>query len=312
MNKPPAIETVDLTKTYAGTTVVDRLNLRIEEGETFGFLGPNGAGKTTSILMLLGLTEPTSGVARVYGYNSTREPLKVKHIAGYVPEKVGFYEELTARYNLLYTARLNGLSDEVAKKRVDESLERVGLSKVAQQRVGEFSRGMKQRLAIADILIKLPKVAFMDEPTASIDPEGINQILDLISGIAKERQMTIVLSSHQLPQVQRICRRVGIMIKGKIIVEGLLDELQKGSMQDGRHKVQAQLAEITSAVVDSLNKIDGVTEVERTGDLLTVSCLKDLRSQIAKAIVDNNGSLVQMNIQSYTLEDIYLKYSSEV
>ena len=107
------IETVDLSKTYDDTTVVDKLNLHVEEGEIFGFLGPNGAGKTTTILMLLGLTEPTSGVARICGYNSTREPLKVKRISGYVPEKVGFYEDLTARYNLIYTARLNGLSDKL-------------------------------------------------------------------------------------------------------------------------------------------------------------------------------------------------------
>ena len=135
-----AVETVDLTKAYDSTAVVDRLNLRIEEGEIFGFLGPNGAGKTTTILMMLGLTEPTSGVARVYGYNSTREPLKVKSIAGYVPEKVGFYEYLSASYNLAYTARLNSFPEELVKKRVAESLDRVGLSEVAGRRVGEFSR----------------------------------------------------------------------------------------------------------------------------------------------------------------------------
>ena len=156
---PLIIETVDLTKNYNNTTVVDRLNLRIEEGELFGFLGPNGAGKTTTILMLLGLTEPTSGVAHICGYNCTREPLKVKHITGYVPEKVGFYEDLTARYNLTYIARLNGLSEELARRRVSESLDIVGLSDVVGRRVETFSRGMKQRLAIADILVKAPKVA---------------------------------------------------------------------------------------------------------------------------------------------------------
>ncbi len=130
------VETVDLTKNYDKTTVVDRLNLRIEEGDIFGFLGPNGAGKTTTILMLLGLTEPTSGTAHIYGYNSTREPLKVKRITGYVPEKVGFYEDLTASYNLAYTARLNGLPEDVVTERVKESLGTVGLSHVAEQQVG--------------------------------------------------------------------------------------------------------------------------------------------------------------------------------
>jgi len=305
------VETENLTKIYNGNTAVERLNLRIEEGELFGFLGPNGAGKTTTILMLLGLTEPTSGVARVGGYNSTREPLKVKRISGYVPEKVGFYEDLTAAYNLSYTARLNGLSEELVNRRAREALEIVGLSKVANHNVGTFSRGMKQRLAIADILVKTPKVAFLDEPTSGIDPEGVNKMLDLIARIAREQKVTIVLSSHQLGQVQRICKRVGIMAKGKMVVEGLIDQLGKEALGGGRFMVEVQLTEITSAIVDAIKKIKGVVGVERSGDLLLVSCSEDLRPQIAKAIVNNNGLLVQMKIQSYGLEEIYMKYFRE-
>jgi len=306
------VETIDLTKNYDNTTVVDKLNLRIPEGQIFGFLGPNGAGKTTSILMLLGLTEPTSGVARVGGYNSTREPLKVKRISGYIPEKVGFYDDLTAGYNLAYTARLNGLSEKLITKRVSESLDIVGLSEVAEQRVGEFSRGMKQRLAIADILIKMPKVAFLDEPTAGIDPEGVNQILDLIARIAREQKTTIILSSHQLHQVQRICSHVGIIVKGRMLVEGAIDQLGREAFGGGRFKIEVQLVEITSELVDRIKQIKGVVGVERSGDLLIVSCLKDLRPQIAKAIVEGNGLLIQMKIQSFALEDIYMKYFREV
>ncbi|MBA7618646.1 Vitamin B12 import ATP-binding protein BtuD [subsurface metagenome] len=307
----PVVETVDLTKTYGNTTVVDKLNLRIEEGDIFGFLGPNGAGKTTTILMLLGLTEPTSGVARICGYNSTREPLKVKRLSGYVPEKVGFYEDLTAAYNLTYTARLNGFSEELVMKRVGEALDVVGLSEAVGQKVQEFSRGMKQRLAIADILIKMPKVAFLDEPTAGIDPEGVKEMLGLIARIAKERKMTVILSSHQLPQVQQICNCVGILIKGRMVVEGKLDQLGREPFGGGRFRVEIQLAETTSVLVNCIKQIKGVISVERSGDLLLVSCQEDLRPQIAKAIVDNNGLLVQMKIQSYALEDIYMKYFSE-
>ena len=308
----PVVETIDLTKTYDSTTVVDRLNLHIEEGEIFGFLGPNGAGKTTTILMLLGLTEPTSGVARICGYNSTREPLKVKSISGYVPEKVGFYEDLTARHNLIYTARLNALSEELAAKRVDESLDIVGLSEVADQIVGELSRGMKQRLAIADILVKTPRVAFLDEPTTGIDPEGVKEMLDLIARIAREQKMTVILSSHQLHQVQQICNRVGILVKGRMVVEGSLDQLGRETFGGGQFRIEVQLAETTSSLIDCIKRIEGVVGVERSGDLLLISCLEDLRPQIAKAIVDNNGLLVQMKIQSYTLEDIYMKYFGEV
>jgi len=305
------VETVDLTKIYDKTTVVDRLNLRIEEGEIYGFLGPNGAGKTTTILMLLGLTEPTSGVAHVCGYNSTREPLKVKRITGYVPEKVGFYEDLSARYNLAYIARLNGLSEELSRNRIDEALDIVGLSEVADHNVGTFSRGMKQRLAIADILIKIPKVAFLDEPTSGIDPEGVKEMLDLIARIAREQMVTIILSSHQLHQVQQICNRVGILAKGRMVVEGSLDQLGREALAGGRFMIEVQLTETTQALIDIIRRIEGVVSVEKSGGLLLISCLQDLRPQIAKAIVDANGLLVQMKIQSYALEDIYLKYFAE-
>jgi len=305
------VETVDLTKTYDGTTVVDRLNLHIEEGEVFGFLGPNGAGKTTTILMLLGLTEPTSGVARICGYNSTREPLKVKRLSGYIPEKVGFYEDLTASYNLSYTARLNGLSEKLVRQRVGESLDVVGLSEVANHNVETFSRGMKQRLAIADILVKTPRVAILDEPTAGIDPEGVNQLLDLIARIAREQRMTVILSSHQLHQVQRICDRVGILAKGQMVIEGVLEELGREALGGGQYRVEVRLAEVTPTLVDCIKRIDGVVNVERSENLLLVSCSEDLRPQIAKVIVDNNGLLEEVKIQSYTLEDIYMKYFRE-
>ncbi len=311
MAKQLVVETTDLTKTYDNTTVVDKLNLRIEDGDIFGFLGPNGAGKTTTILMLLGLTEPTSGIARVCGYNSTREPLKVKRITGYIPEKVGFYEDLTASYNLAYTARLNGLPENLVKKTVSEALEIVGLSKTAEQIVGEFSRGMKQRLAIADVLVKMPKIAILDEPTSGIDPEGIVRMLDLIAEVAKEKQMTIVMSSHQLYQVQRICNRVGILSQGKLVAEGLLDQMSKDALGSGRFRIEVKLAEITSALVDCVKRIKGVLNVERTGDALFISCSEDLRAKIAKAIVEANGLLVEMKIQSFDLEDIYMKHFKE-
>lgn len=305
------IETKDLTKDYGNIKAVDRLNLHIEDGDIFGFLGPNGAGKTTTILMLLGLTEPTSGTAYVAGFNSTREPLNVKRISGYVPEKVGFYEDLTADFNLRYTARLNGLSEKLINERIAEALDTVGLPRDAERKVGEFSRGMKQRLAIADILVKQPKIAIMDEPTSGIDPEGIVQMLDLIAKIAKERKMTIVMSSHQLYQVQRICNRVGMLMNGQLVVEGLLDELTREAMGGGQFRIEVKLTEITQAVIEAIKQTGGVLSVEQAKDELAISCSEDLRPQIARAIVDAGGLLVEMKIKSYALEDIYLKYSRE-
>lgn len=305
-----AVEAVKLTKAYGGTTVVDKLDLSIPEGQLFGFLGPNGAGKTTTMLMLLGLTEPTSGDARIAGFNSTREPLKVKRVTGYVPEKVGFYDDLTAGYNLSYTARLNRIPEKQVEKRVKDALQVVGLVDRIDKRVGTFSKGMKQRLAIADVLVKEPKVAFMDEPTSGIDPEGIITMLDMISSVAKERNMTIVLSSHQLNQVERICHRVGIMSKGKLVVEGPIDQLT-AKANDGSVLVEVKITQVTDAVLQAVRQVEGVLDLKRNGDVLVVTCRADLRPQIARAIIDNQGMLVEMKIQSNALEDIYLKYFRE-
>jgi ABC-2 type transport system ATP-binding protein len=304
------VETKDLTKTYNGYTAVDRLNLRIEEGEIFGFLGPNGAGKTTTMLMLLGLTEPSSGVARVCGYDPTREPLKVKRIVGYLPEKFGFYEDLTPRQNLRYTAELNSLPKGETEGVIDELLGTVGLSQVADQEVRTFSRGMKQRLGIADIWIKEPKLIFLDEPTSGIDPKGIDEMLDLIVKMAK-KGMTIVFCSHQLPQVQKICTQVGILAKGHLVAEGPIARLGKQAIGGGQYRIEAEIDQATPELIDSIKRVDGVTDVQSSDNYLLISSVHDLRGQIAKAIVDSGSLLVGMKIEEYDLERIYKKYSKE-
>jgi ABC-2 type transport system ATP-binding protein len=304
------VETNNLTKTYDGFTAVDGLNLRIEEGEIFGFLGPNGAGKTTTILMLLGLTEPSSGTAQVCGYNPTREPLKVKGIVGYLPERVGFYEDLTARQNLRYTAELNNLPKEEAEQKITGLLATVGLSEVANQQVSKFSRGMKQRLGIADIQIKEQKLAFLDEPTTGIDPEGIDEILQLIVGMAK-RKVTVIFCSHQLHQVQKICTRVGILAKGHLVADGSIDRLGDKTIGGGRYRIEAEVAQASPELVDSIKQVKGVLAVQASGNSLLIGCDKDLRGKIAKLIVDSESLLVGMKIEEYSLEKIYKKYSRE-
>jgi len=304
------IETKNLTKTYDGFTAVDKLNLSIEEGEIFGFLGPNGAGKTTTILMLLGLTEPSSGTAQVCGYNPTREPLKVKRIVGYLSEKVGFYEDLTARQNLKYTAELNSLPKKEAEERIANLLATVGLSQVADQEVRKLSRGMKQRLGIADIWVKEPKLVFLDEPTSGIDPEGIEDVLNLIVSMAK-KGITVVFCSHQLHQVQKICTRVGILAKGHLVAEGGIDRLGRQAIAGGRYRIEAQVAQLRPKLIDSIKRVKGVVEVQGSGDSLLINCDKDLRGQIAKVIVDSGNTLLGMKIEEYSLERIYKKYSRE-
>jgi ABC-2 type transport system ATP-binding protein len=321
MNEQFAVETHDLTKKYDGVTVVDCLNLHIREQEVFGLLGPNGAGKTTTILMLLGLTEPASGMARVCGFNPTREPLKVKRLVGYLPEKVGFYENLTARENLKFIAELNSIDYAEIDHRIEEVLEMVGLTndqimeKVSpnqkkEKTVGKFSRGMKQRLGIADVLIKKPKVIFLDEPTSGLDPEGINQLLDLIAGLP-EMGTTVVLSSHQLHQVQRVCHSIGILSKGKIVIEGALDKLGREALTGGRYIIQVETVQPSPQLIDMIKKIKGVAKVEARHNTLLISTDADLRAEISKVIVQHDFPLVQMSVQQFSLDDIYMKYFRE-
>ena len=310
MSDKIVIETKELTKNYDGVTVVDRLNLHIRENEIFGLLGPNGAGKTTTILMLLGLTEPASGSAWVFGYNPTREPLKVKRLAGYLPENVGFYNNLTARENLMFIAELNDISRAEANRRIDELLEIVGIGEVANSTVGKFSRGMKQRLGIADALIKNPKVVFLDEPTAGLDPEGINQIIDLVANLP-QMGTTVVLSSHQLYQVQRVCHSIGILSKGKTVIEGSLDQLSREALAGGNFRIEVETAQPNPGLIDIINKVPGVRKVEAEGNLLRVNADSDLRAEIAKAVVQSNTPLIQMKIQEFSLDDVYMKYFKE-
>ena len=236
MDAQTVIETNDLTKYYAQQAAVDGLNLQVQEGEIFGFLGPNGAGKTTTILMLLGLTEPSKGEARVCGFNPTREPIKVKRLVGYLPEDVGFYRDMTARENLQYVARLNHIPDEISSVKIREALEIVELSAEAEKKVGAFSRGMSQRLGIAEVLIKDPKICFLDEPTLGLDPDGAIRMIELIQSLTRDRNITMLISSHNLDQVQRISHRVGIMIKGKLVAMGPMEDLAKEKLGVGKKK----------------------------------------------------------------------------
>ena len=236
MNGQTVIETQDLTKVYGDQVAVNRLNLKIDQGEVFGFLGPNGAGKTTTLLMLLGLSEPTSGKAWVCGFDPTRDPLKVKKVVGYLPENVGFYDDMNAAQNLLFMSRLNGIPDEVARPKAEEVLRIVGLDADPRKRVGAYSRGMRQRLGIAEVLLKEPQVVFLDEPTLGLDPDGALQMLEVIRSMSQDKKITVFFSSHLLDQVQKISHRVGIMLKGNMVAMGRIDDLAEEKFGIGQEK----------------------------------------------------------------------------
>ena len=221
----PLVETVELTKSYGTIVAVDRLSLRVMPGEIYGLLGPNGAGKTTTILMLLGLTTPTSGSARVLGLDPAHRALDVKRRVGYLPDAVGFYGRLTGRENLRYTAELNGIRVDDAEGVIDDLLSQVGLADAADRPTAGYSRGMLQRLGIADALVKDPAVLILDEPTTSIDPAGVVELLALIRSLVAERGVGVLLSSHLLGQVERLCDRVGIFWRGRLLAEGTTADL---------------------------------------------------------------------------------------
>ncbi|MDD2226689.1 MAG: ABC transporter ATP-binding protein [Dysgonamonadaceae bacterium] len=232
------IELVNLTKKYRSFTAVDHINLRVEKGEIFGFLGPNGAGKSTTILMMLGLTEPTEGQAKVCGIDPARNPIEVKRQVGYLPEDVGFYDDRTGLENLVYTAMLNRISKVEAIEKAKILLQRVGLGDVNGKKTGEYSKGMRQRLGLADVLIKSPQVSILDEPTSGIDPQGVRAFLDLIVELRNEHGLTVLFSSHNLHQVEQVCDRVGIFVQGKICAVGTIPDLSRQLFGDTDHGLE--------------------------------------------------------------------------
>lgn len=219
------VETKELTKRYNGQVAVDRVTFTVEEGEIFGLLGPNGAGKTTIILMLLGLTEPTGGEARVLGIDPTRDSIKVKGLIGYMPENMGFYNDLNAIQTLKFVADLNNIPPKEAEERIAHAIRTVGLAGEEKKKVGAYSRGMRQRLGLAELLVKKPKIAFLDEPTLGLDPDATNNMIELIETLTKQEGMTVILSSHYLEMVQKLSHRVGIMIKGRMVAQGTMEQL---------------------------------------------------------------------------------------
>jgi ABC-2 type transport system ATP-binding protein len=305
------IETHDLTKRYGDVVAVDHLDMTIQAGEVFGMLGPNGSGKTTTILMMLGLTEPTAGQVRVLGLDPARQPLSVKARVGYIPDQVGFYDDLTAVENLLYTARLNGISRKEALPRIEEALQRLGLGEVMNRPVKTYSRGMRQRLAVADVLIKQPGMIIMDEPTQGLDPEGAHEFLRLIRQL-KEEGINILLASHLLHQVQEVCDRVGLFYKGQMGLSGTVDELALQYMKGG-YRIELEALGDRRAIEKALRQVDGVTDVAYLGqDRYEVRAHGDLRAETARAAVLADGRLLSLNVEAPSLDDIYVRYFQEV
>jgi len=304
------IETQGLTKHYGDFVAVDGLDMTVRRGEVFGVLGPNGSGKTTTILMLLGLTEPTAGRVRVLGFDPVRQSLSVKARVGYLPEQLGFYENLTARENLIYIAKLNGLPRKEAHRRIDESLARVGLSEVADQRVATFSHGMRQRLGVAEVLLKQPQLIIMDEPTQGLDPEAAREFLAII-GELKAEGNTILLASHLLHQVQAVCDRVGLFHRGRVVLEGTVKELAQRVL-GGAYRIRLEAEGPAAAIEGALQNVPGVVSINRSDGIYEVEAREDLRTEAARAVLEAGGRLLSLSSEEQSLDDIYARYFQEV
>jgi len=305
----PLISARGLSKKYGEFMAIKDLNISVNKGEVFGLLGPNGAGKTTFILMLLGLTEPTSGSCRVFDYNPVKNPIEVKRVCGYLPERFGFYENMSAEENLRYIARLNELTGEKAASLIDEALSDVGLIKDKNQKVSKFSRGMKQRLGIANAFFKKPQLVILDEPTQGIDPLGIEEILKLFKRLNREDDTTILLSSHSMQQVQEICTGVGIISKGQLRKKGSIKVLESEGLS---FTIEVEAGGLNEKIINSLKEIQGVKNVGRKGSKeLVINSTADVRSIVSEKIVKNGASLTRMSLREQFLLEVYRKYSEE-
>lgn len=308
MEHDSIIHTEGLTKQYGEKYAVRDLNLDIRQGEIFGLLGPNGAGKTTTTLMLLGLTEPTEGSAWIDGWNCTKESIAVKQIVGYLPDNVGFYGDMTGRENLRFTGRLNGLPEEVMEQQCDALLRRVGMEYAADQKAGTYSRGMKQRLGIADVLMKNPKVIIMDEPTLGIDPEGMRELMHLIQQLAKGDGRTILISSHQLYQIQQICDRVGLFVEGQLIASGKIEELAAQVKQEGYHVLEIAALPDDAGLRFLLEAIGNVDSVEREGEVYCVRSRYDIKRELLRKTIEGGYTLTHLRQRGSDLDEIYRRY----
>ncbi len=306
----PLIEADGLSKVYGGFTAVDGVDLTIAEGEVFGFLGPNGSGKSTTILMMLGLTEPSGGTVRVCGLDPARDPLAVKRQVGYLPESVGFYGDMTGADNLRFTAQLNRIPRPAAEERVAGLLAMVELADAANQPVAQYSRGMRQRLGLADVLLKEPRLVILDDPTLGLDPAGVVWLLGLIEELSAERGIAVFLSSHQLHEVQRVCHRVGIMSHGKMVLQGTVADLT-AQTDAGGFGVTLSVEGADDALDAALAALPGARSATRSGGEIAIESEADVRAEAAAAVHAHGARLLALRSRDRTLEDIYLRYFQE-
>ena len=302
----PIIETFGLSKEFKDTIAVEELTLSVEKGEVLGFLGPNGAGKTTTIRMLAGMIAPTGGYAIVNDLRTDKDLEKLHEIIGLLTESPGFYENLTARVNLEYYAGFYPGID--VPMQVEKYLRLVGLWEQREKRTGAFSKGMKQRLALARALVHEPQVLFLDEPTSGLDPESAREVRGLIGRFSEEGR-TNFLSTHNLNEAEQLCNRIAV-INTRLLALDTPEQLRRRVF---RRQIIVQLQKADSRVVATVKNLAFVQEFQEDGVRLTVELTDPERNRpgLVKAIVEAGGEVISVNEKQYPLEDVYLKLVHE-
>jgi ABC-2 type transport system ATP-binding protein len=302
------IQVNGLTKDYGARRAIDDLTFDAEQGEIVGFLGPNGAGKTTTMRILTGYMPPTDGTATVAGYDIVEESLEVRKRVGYLPETVPLYNDMTALEYLKFMADLRKIPD--SEERAYETLERVNLEDRANSYIGNFSKGMRQRIGLAQALIHRPEVLILDEPTIGLDPAQVVEMRNVIREIGKDR--TVLLSTHILSEAQNICDRVLIINKGKIVAEDTPENLQ--SRLAGSQRVVLRVRGETDELAAKVSKVKGTRDVESKPDgsvEFEFSAGQDVRPQVAKAVIQSGFDLLEMRPIGLSLEEIFLELTRD-
>ena len=304
------VVTKDLTKVYGRgkdkVVAVNRANLVIKEKTVHGIVGPNGAGKTTLISMLIGLTVPTSGSGTVLGYDIVKESRKIRERTGLLPEGYGFYEDLTAKDNLLYIAKLNGLKDP--ESRIKEVLETVGLAKVMNRKVKAFSRGMKQRLGIAQALLKDPEILILDEPTIGLDPSAARDFRNLIRELVKEGK-TVIICTHLLRELGELFTYMSVIVSGRIVAQGSMEELKNMVLGKGMSYYIEVKENLSDDIVNELKGIGGVTDLEVKLKGIEIFASKDVGDEVLSLLLNKGVRISKYIERELSLEDIYEYFS---
>lgn len=298
------VEIQGLAKRYGQLLAVNDLSLTVEEGEVFALLGPNGAGKTTTIKALLGLITPTAGRVLLNGQDAGHDGKDARRHVGYLPEKLAFYDNLTGRQTLEFFAELRGADTE----QCDSLLQEMGLAQARDKKVGAYSKGMVQRLGLAQALLGNPPILILDEPTSGLDPRGSWQIRQKITSLNKQGT-TIVLCSHILSEVQEVSHRVAILNHGTLMALDTLDNL--GKKLDLQPVLTIEVQRPSEHMIDSIKKIEGVRTARRTDNVVTVQCDPRAKTKIMKAIEDAGATIIDFKTEEPSLEEMFLRFTED-